>query len=782
MERSKFDSFQRTIDEQNKKIETYKSKLKDVVQAYKDLMKEKEALEATVTTIKSLQQPQSATEANNAKSVHAEDNTENVSKVSACEKSNSDEIEESTSAATDAQSGTQNSDANIYQKIDVLTSSLLTVTQQKSKVEANFIAERKHFKQVLEDKEKEVNNLLEQIQRLEGSSSEWRKKLRQQQQEHEKQQNDCSLMMKELQTMINMQKIEIMRLDSQQHHIPNPCKKFILQHYIEAAICIQQRVLTHVEDVKLTSDEKQKSTTAYLNILENKEKSLKVELDEANKKLKETYIKLTEPTAKIAVLEQRVIEAEERESKQKKMDEKKIEELESKIKEISNLSERRVASLEESVRQLSESLGDVEKERRNDQLIIEKLKDRILKLDQENVALMNISKAVAKAVDNTDDDDNSDTTSSEELFNTVQSLVRKLKNRKFDLSALQDIVSNDQDLHLKCKQQYEQLQEDYERYKLRAQSVLKTKSKESNSDQELINLKRQMSEMREKQAKLIATIDSKEMLLNKKEESQINIINTLEAKHKNEISRINADHQQKVSDLEHEIRKQRDRTISMLADKDQEINELKMRISTPGNARSVKEVSPIPFINNSYANKFANVQETYSLPMDESSEVGASSATNEEPADFNYTHAIKELFSRSSFVSGNENTSSLLHFAQEKAKMEIEIANLRKQKHDVEQKARETFCELTLEKQEYQNKLSDMMEFVRKTERDNNRENANMEYLKNVVYQYIICKDGSSRHRMFNAISTILQFSPVEKQTVLSKKGWLLYQQNLHST
>lgn len=47
------------------------------------------------------------------------------------------------------------------------------------------------------------------------------------------------------------------------------------------------------------------------------------------------------------------------------------------------------------------------------------------------------------------------------------------------------------------------------------------------------------------------------------------------------------------------------------------------------------------------------------------------------------------------------------------------------------------------------------------------RENANMEYVKNVVLRYLLTDSESVRQQMIAAISTILQFSPEEVKNSL---------------
>lgn len=46
------------------------------------------------------------------------------------------------------------------------------------------------------------------------------------------------------------------------------------------------------------------------------------------------------------------------------------------------------------------------------------------------------------------------------------------------------------------------------------------------------------------------------------------------------------------------------------------------------------------------------------------------------------------------------------------------------------------------------------------------REGANLEYLKNVLINYLTTNDSSSKRHILNAISTVLQFTPDELEKV----------------
>lgn len=269
-------------------------------------------------------------------------------------------------------------------------------------------------------------------------------------------------------------------------------------------------------------------------------------------------------------------------------------------------------------------------------------------------------------------------------------------------------------------------------------------------------------------------LHTKELEFQNKDESCNKIVSCLSEKHKSEVSQLNVDWQQKVAGLEIEMRKQRERTVSMLAEKEQEISELKFYTSPITGRRSESgKLSPKPEIVFSSATMF---QSSSLIPDDNG--IGASSASIEEGNEtisHDQDSAIKHLLSRRNDGSllGKE-TGNLLHFVQEKARLEMELAMMRKQKIAAEATAREVQYLLVLKDDEHNLETNALKESLRKVERDIGRESANLEYLKNVVYQYMLCKETLSRQQMFNAISTILQFSPHEKQTVLARKGWKL--------
>ena len=55
-----------------------------------------------------------------------------------------------------------------------------------------------------------------------------------------------------------------------------------------------------------------------------------------------------------------------------------------------------------------------------------------------------------------------------------------------------------------------------------------------------------------------------------------------------------------------------------------------------------------------------------------------------------------------------------------------------------------------------------LLKKISRLERNESREGANLEYLKNVLLEFFMHSDPSSQSHMFNAIAAILHFSPKE--------------------
>lgn len=193
------------------------------------------------------------------------------------------------------------------------------------------------------------------------------------------------------------------------------------------------------------------------------------------------------------------------------------------------------------------------------------------------------------------------------------------------------------------------------------------------------------------------------------------------------------------------MRKHRERTVALLLEKDNEITALRLHVPL-----DPLTLSPV------------------AQRMDEAGAASGSESIEDEDRAASLT-AIHKLLARETSPS-----SGLLHFKQELGRRDVEIATLRRAKHELEVSVRELQQSRAMSAHEWEERCSRLEEQIRKDVRDRSRESANLEYLKNVVYRYMICTDISGRLQIAKAIATILEFSPAEKREAIASlnKGW----------
>ena len=261
-----------------------------------------------------------------------------------------------------------------------------------------------------------------------------------------------------------------------------------------------------------------------------------------------------------------------------------------------------------------------------------------------------------------------------------------------------------------------------------------------------------MSDLNERLKQLRENFDSQEVAHINSAAALRAALQTTQEKHKMELTEREGAQRQRLAELQQEIRRHRERTVTLLAEKDRELQMLRAN-------------SPERLVESHYA-AAARQMSSSSLDDNDGGEIGASS---EEDA------AVQHLLARTSLTGGTPGEASLLHFAQEQARKDVEINNLRRQKHTLELALRELQHTTSMKEERYVDQIDFLKEEVRKHERNQSRESANLEYLKNVVYHYMTCGETTGRQKMLNAIGTILQFSPKEKvaaQQSLSAYWW----------
>lgn len=532
------------LENQQKKITLYEARLKgkhcgfpnpidsvfilsvflDVVAAYKSLLKEKEALDASLASLTS-KKPESA--ANPSESATSGTATTAGSSSSANSKSN-DDIDQ------------------LRMQISTLMNSLATLSAEKSKMEASFQADKKAVRIELKLKDQTISELQE---KLNGSASQTKleiekvkSKLIIERHDWEKESSNQMAMVRELQKLL---------ADERQ-------VKDNLQMQLND---LKTRFAKAGDDTRLSE------LTAELEQTKRKLKENERELNKATrsdntsegilKKLQTEMMRLNQQhTAAIQSEQHRAYLAEERN------------------KALAAMHEERVASLESRLAELSATVGLYDRLRQTDQDNIAKFKERIAQLSNSSIADDRLTER-KDSISTMSKYNNWDVN---ELINEILLLhnVLLIENAKldapidlssrlygtFDMAAGKNSSSNAP-----------------EQFSERHESLLKENA-------ELRAEIQQAKHHIEIQKANIKTLQSKIEVLNRNLDEQETELRNKNQEHKNElraernrwkgvVANVESEYRTKQSELEGQLQKQRERSLALLEEKENEIASLK---------------------------------------------------------------------------------------------------------------------------------------------------------------------------------------------------------------
>lgn len=203
---------------------------------------------------------------------------------------------------------------------------------------------------------------------------------------------------------------------------------------------------------------------------------------------------------------------------------------------------------------------------------------------------------------------------------------------------------------------------------------------------------------------------------------------------KDEMSQMERSCRTRIADMEQQLQKQRKRSLTLLQEKDEELVSLRELLN-------MKNQPPL------------------SLPPSNTTKVTDS---NEE-----WPESLAPLASLrlGAAASGGQ----MLHYVEELAWKEGEIQGLRRSKNQLEASLREMQMAFVTMEHKVAEQKQHLHEELARLERNQSREGANLEYLKNVLLEFFLRSDPSSQSHMFNAIAACLHFSPKEIQRVRSQ-------------
>lgn len=304
----------------------------DVVTAYKGLLKEKEALEASLSAL----------------SVPNQSNPQNGITTTA----------NPTHTPSEPSSSTSNTDVDLKIQIATLMNSLATLSAEKSRMEASFQADKKQMRQGLQTKDRVIKDLNEQMKslsvqhaiELEKSKS----KLIVERHDREKEINDHMLMVRELQKLLS-----------------------------------DERHLKDNLDMQLNDLKTQFSKTDFGD---TKVKELSMELEQTKRKLKEMKSAVknqnfgtnTENAVSVKQLHSEIQSIKQQHSSILQAEQRRANLAEEVNRKMAAVHEERVSTLEARLGELSTTVGSYDRLRQIDQENIFKLKEKIAESEINN--------------------------------------------------------------------------------------------------------------------------------------------------------------------------------------------------------------------------------------------------------------------------------------------------------------------------------------------------------------------------------------------------------------
>lgn len=419
---------------------------------------------------------------------------------------------------------------------------------------------------------------------------------------------------------------------------------------------------------------------------------------------------------------------------------------EARLQEQTQLEEQRVASLEDQVSELSGLLGAGEKARQKDQQNAQRLREKILQLEAENKALAFAASSTRTTssdlgIDEMNLDVNTLKDKLEKVKKLLQLVAQKSPEQSLEIEKIiekaggQDAEKQDALVQQHYQQELRQLKDEFERYKVRAQVVLQKKNgKDSAQTKELEEARDQLAELKEKYINLRVQSDEAKVAYKQEIKEHQQALAALHQAHKQDLEKVEAQHRENFLHLEEELHKQRERTMALLEEKDLEIEKLR--------AESIQG----------------------QIVSDVTAERGVKGDVDLESVSFGNEECemIAHTLKLASLPKNN-----LLLYAEQLARNEVDISALRKQKHQLEEGLHQLQGKLLVNEEKHREEVDELRAQLDKRIRDHSREDANLEYLKNVVYRFLTLQDSKGRQQTLVAILTILHFSPQEKQAVM---------------
>ncbi|KAH8292229.1 hypothetical protein KR054_007360 [Drosophila jambulina] len=670
--------------------------LADVVTAYKGLLKEKEALETSLAA--------------HAEATAVGDSTGSPAREVASQNTSTDSADGAEEGAAGTAPTSTPAEGQLQTQIITLMNSLATLSAEKSRMEASFQADKKQLRSQIAQKEQAIQELharaKEQAARAKSDVDEVKAKWIVERQEREKETNNQMLMIRELQ-----------KLYADERHLKDNIEMQLNNFKTQFA-----------------SNEAENSRL----------RDLQSQLKEARSQLKQFQAKAEQSAANAANADSAAVLQQVRQEMQQlkeqhsvaiRQEQRRVLRAEEQSRRQAALHEDRVASLEARLAELSTTVGSYDRLRQQDQESIHALKQQLQELEQAHARPISSLKSV--------NDDVDVATLVDEMVR-LKKLLTSANARSANPLDLGEILSlsgqstTAAESHVHCEQQLQGVQQMLEASKQQRQ-LLEQKTQLQQSH---------IQTLQEKVQVLNRNIDEAEIELKQQGEKLRLALKSERTKWQEAKAELENETRCKLNELEQLLQKQRQRSLQLLDEKEQEIKTLQTSFEVFHSATGAGSSLVPNTLEGAAAESLA-----YSSDAD-SVEVEGEQRERE-----------KKLKVRSKKMSLGENCH-MLHYANELARKDIEITTLRKAKYAAESTLRKAIQDKVTSQQEMHEKIECLEEQVDRLERCKTREGANLEYLKNVIISYIVTRDADGKRHMLNAISAVLQFTTTEMQAI----------------
>ncbi|KAG8323923.1 GRIP and coiled-coil, partial [Homalodisca vitripennis] len=243
-----------------------------------------------------------------------------------------------------------NSMEQMKAQLNTLMNSIATLSEEKSKMEASFQADRKQARTEKEEKDKIIKDLQKQLEQAtrahQNELENYKSKLIVERHQREREHNDHGVMIRELQKLVSEERTA------------------------------REAIETGAESVR-------REWTQYRSAAERRERELSNTVESLRRKLKREK---ESATPLLSTLQEEMVAMKQQHSVALLKEQERASDAEERARKLAAMHEERVANLEARLAELSQTVGSYDRLRQDDQGAILKLKDRLIQLELERGA------------------------------------------------------------------------------------------------------------------------------------------------------------------------------------------------------------------------------------------------------------------------------------------------------------------------------------------------------------------------------------------------------------